>query len=51
MVSSDEFFGEFDAFSSNFVKRIQRMMSEFEKATKNGTLKANGRLAKLIATV
>jgi len=39
MVSSDEFFGDFDAFSSNFVKRIQRMMSEFDKATKNGDLK------------
>jgi HSP20 family molecular chaperone IbpA len=38
MVSSNEFFGDFDAFSSNFVKRIQRMMSEFDKATKNGNL-------------
>jgi len=39
MVSYDDFFGDFDAFSSNFVKRIQRMMSELEKATKNGDLK------------
>ena len=38
-MSADEFFGDFDAFSSNFVKRIQRMMSEFDKAMKNGDFK------------
>jgi HSP20 family protein len=47
MVSSDEFFGEFDAFSSNFVKRIQRMMSEFEKATKNGNLKGKWKISEI----
>ena len=38
-MSYDEFFGDFDAFSSNFVKRIQRMMSEIDKATKNGDVR------------
>lgn len=38
-MSFDEFFGDFDAFSSNFVKRIQRMMSEIDKATKNGDVR------------
>lgn len=37
-MSSDEF-GEFDVFNSDLKKIIQRMMSEFEKATKNGNLK------------
>jgi HSP20 family molecular chaperone IbpA len=37
MVSSDEFLGDL-AFSSNFIKRIQRMMSEFDEALKNGNL-------------
>ena len=31
--------GEFDAFNSDLKKLIQRMMSEIEKATKNGNLK------------
>ncbi|MBE0513005.1 Hsp20/alpha crystallin family protein [Candidatus Bathyarchaeota archaeon] len=38
-MSFDDFFGDFDAFSSNFMKRIQRMMNELDKATKNGDLK------------
>ena len=38
-MSFDDFFGEFDALSSSFMKRIQRMMSEIDKATKNGDLK------------
>ena len=38
-MSYDEFFGDFDAFSSNFVKRIQRMLSEIDKATKNGDVR------------
>ena len=38
-MSYDGFLGDFDTFSSNFVKRIQRMMSELQKATKNGDLK------------
>ena len=38
-MSFDEFFGDFDAFSSSFMKRIQRMMNEIDKATKNGDLK------------
>jgi len=37
-VSSDEF-RELDVFNSDLKKIIQRMMSEFEKATKNGNLK------------
>lgn len=37
-MSSDEF-GEFDVFNSDLKKIIQRMMSELEKATKNGNLK------------
>jgi HSP20 family molecular chaperone IbpA len=38
MVSSDEF-GEFDVFKSDLKRIIQRMMSKFERATKNGNLK------------
>ena len=37
-MSSDEF-GEFDVFNSDLKKIIQRMMSEFEKTTKNRNLK------------
>ena len=37
-MSSDEF-GEFDLFNSDLKKIIQRMMSELEKATRNGNLK------------
>jgi HSP20 family molecular chaperone IbpA len=37
-VSSGEF-GEFDVFSSDLKRMIQRMISEFERATKNGNLK------------
>jgi len=38
MVSSDEF-REFDVIKSDFERIIQRMMREFERATKNGNLK------------
>jgi len=38
-VSYEEFFGEFDAFNSDFNKIIQRMMSALEKAAKNRNLK------------
>jgi HSP20 family molecular chaperone IbpA len=37
-VSSDEY-GEFDVFNSGIKRIIQRMMSDFEIATKNGKLK------------
>jgi len=43
MVSSDEF-GEFDVFNSDLKKIIQRMMSEIEKATKNGDLKGKWKI-------
>jgi len=43
MVSSDEF-GEFDVFNSSLEKIIQRMMSEIEKATKNGDLKGKWKI-------
>ena len=43
MVSSDEF-GEFDVFNSDLRKIIQRMMSEIEKATKNGDLKGKWKI-------
>jgi HSP20 family molecular chaperone IbpA len=37
-VSPDEF-GEFDVFNSDLKRIIQRMIGEFERATKNGNLK------------
>jgi len=37
-VSSDKFSGEFDAFNSNIMKRIQRMMNKLDKAIKSGNL-------------
>ena len=39
MVSYDEFLEDFDAFGNNFVKRIQRMINEIERSTKNGDLR------------
>ena len=35
----DEIFGDFDVFSDNFMKRIQREFDEIEKAVKSGKLK------------
>ncbi len=46
-MSSDEFFGEFDVFNSDLKKIIQRMMSELEKATKNGNLKGKWEINKI----
>jgi HSP20 family molecular chaperone IbpA len=37
-VSSDEFLEDFDAFGNNFLKQFQRMISQIEKATRNGDL-------------
>jgi len=47
MVSFEEFFGDFDAFSSNFVKRFQRMMNELDKAAKNGDFKGKWEISQI----
>lgn len=39
MVSFDEFFEDADAFSNSFMKRMQRIMKEIDKAAKGGRLK------------
>lgn len=35
----DENFGGFDVFNNNFVKKVQRMMNEIDKAVKSGNLR------------
>jgi len=41
MTNFFEVFGDFDLFTSNFLKIIQKMMKEIDLETKNGTLKGN----------
>ncbi len=47
MVSFEEIFGNFDAFSSNFVKRFRKMMSEIDEATTNGNLRGKWEIEKI----
>jgi HSP20 family protein len=47
MVSFEEIFGNFDAFSSNFVKRFQKIMSEIDEAKTNGDLRGKWEIKKI----
>ncbi len=44
MVSFDELFEDADAFSNSFMKRMQRIMREIDKAVKSGRLKGKWKI-------
>lgn len=46
-MSSNGSFEEFNAFNSKFMERIQRIMNEINKATKNGDLKGKWEISQI----
>lgn len=43
----NEIFGDFNVFNSNFVKEVQKMMKEIDKAVKSGNLKGNWKIDRI----